>query len=216
MAYKILILDDVSIIRNHLKNLIADNGYKVDTARTKEEAIASIIANPPNLALLDIQLSDDEKRGGVEVAQFIIENEYSFPFVFLSGHAENFQDALEAKPAHYLSKLDSEATILRTIELELKKHYSDSASYANIDFGATHIFVKTREGKVKINHDNIFYIGAVNVHVNVVTDLYDKKPVTKGQFLVSSTQLGFLIRIYQNLFPIEVVLISSSKQVVRI
>jgi len=188
--YKILILDDESIIRNHLKNLLTDNGYQVtDAVRTKEEAIVAITARPPDLALLDIQLSDTDIRGGIEAAIYIMENNYSFPFIFLTGHDENFDDALKTNPGDYISKLDRDEAILQSLALVLKKHYSDKASYSNVDFGATHIFVKTKEGKVKIDHNNIYFVKADNMHMSVVTNLYDKKPVTKGKFLVSSTKL---------------------------
>ena len=67
----VLVVDDEPNIALSLEYLMKRAGYDVRLARDGEEALASVIASPPDLVLLDINIP---KRNGYEVCQAIRAN----------------------------------------------------------------------------------------------------------------------------------------------
>jgi len=81
---KILIVEDEAIVSLDMQSIIEGMGIAVTgVARTVEEALASIAADPPHLILLDISL--DGEFEGVELAR-TIDDQWGIPVVFISGH----------------------------------------------------------------------------------------------------------------------------------
>lgn len=71
MAKSVLVVDDEPNIMLSLEYLMKRAGYDVRLARDGEEALASVIASPPDLVLLDVNIP---KRNGYEVCQAIRSN----------------------------------------------------------------------------------------------------------------------------------------------
>ena len=81
---KILIVEDESIVSLDMQAIIQGMGIAVTgIARSVDEALASIQADPPHLVLLDISL--DGEFEGVELAR-TIDRRWGIPVVFISGH----------------------------------------------------------------------------------------------------------------------------------
>jgi len=58
MKFKILIIDDEQGIRDVFSLLLRDKGYQVETAATAADGAAAVLANKPDLVLLDMNLPD--------------------------------------------------------------------------------------------------------------------------------------------------------------
>jgi len=66
MAKKILIIEDEELMINLLERKLAQEGYKVETARDGEEGLGKMRKEKPDLILLDIVMP---KMGGFEVME---------------------------------------------------------------------------------------------------------------------------------------------------
>lgn len=81
---KILIVEDESLVSLDMQAILQAMGIAVTgIARTVDEALALIAADPPHLVLLDISL--DGEFEGVELAR-VIDQRWGLPVVFISGH----------------------------------------------------------------------------------------------------------------------------------
>jgi two-component system nitrogen regulation response regulator NtrX len=118
----ILIIDDEENIRDSLSEILKDEGYRVITAASGEEAVAVVRENMPDIALLDVWLP---KMNGIETMQSFKASGKNFPVIMISGHA-NIELAVEATRLgayDFLEKPLSLEKVLIVIKrsLELKK-----------------------------------------------------------------------------------------------
>ncbi len=88
----VLVVDDEEGIRESLSDIFADEGYRVAVARSGEEALEKIGAEPPDLVLLDIWLPEMD---GLEVLERIKERDSGMPVIMISGHG-NIEMAVRA------------------------------------------------------------------------------------------------------------------------
>jgi len=82
-AEQILVVDDESSIRSSLQGILEDEGYRVRTVATGEEALAEIRKGPFGLVLLDIWLPE---MSGLDVLAEIRRFEERPAVVVISGH----------------------------------------------------------------------------------------------------------------------------------
>jgi CheY-like chemotaxis protein len=101
---KILLIDDDPDVRVVMSRVLQQEGYEVETAGSRDEALLKIAGGIPSLILLDVLLSGADGRelcrelkGGEQTGQV--------PVIMFSGHpgaAQNFQswgaDDFIAKP----------------------------------------------------------------------------------------------------------------------
>jgi len=71
MANEILIVDDNSDIRNILNELISDLGYKTRIAANYTQALSEIDKKLPEVALIDVKLSNTENNEGLKLLDHI-------------------------------------------------------------------------------------------------------------------------------------------------
>ena len=96
---KVLLVDDHPIVRQGLANLIdqEDDLHVSGQASDAEQALAAILKDRPDVALVDISLGD---RSGLELIKDIRARDPSLPVLVLSMHDEGFyaERALRAAP----------------------------------------------------------------------------------------------------------------------
>ena len=73
--------DDSLAVRVHLEQRLRQEGYVVSLASDGIEAVETIRENPPDLAILDINMP---RLDGYGVCQEILELKLTFPIVFLT------------------------------------------------------------------------------------------------------------------------------------
>ena len=86
MATEILIIDDNSDIRNILKDLISDAGYKTRVAANYNQALNEIDKKLPDVAIIDVKL-DKGDNDGIELLSHIKKKNKDVPVIIISGHA---------------------------------------------------------------------------------------------------------------------------------
>ena len=95
MANEILIVDDNPDIRIILNELISDLGYKTRLAANYNQALSEIDKKPPEVALLDVKLSNTENNEGLKLLEHIKKKNKDIPVIIISGHA-NIQMAVDS------------------------------------------------------------------------------------------------------------------------
>lgn len=118
----ILVVDDEEGIRETLKAILEENGYKVDTAENGEEAIEKSKKNYYDAALLDIKLPDIE---GTKLLTRMKETLPKMVKIMITGYAslQNAIEALNYGADAYIMKPVNPEELLRVIEekIEAKK-----------------------------------------------------------------------------------------------
>ncbi len=116
---RILVVDDDEAIRNTMKAILEDEGYKVDLASTGTEAIAKTQKIAYNLALLDIRLPDME---GVELLKLMKDTTPRMRKVMVTGYPsmQNAISALNKNADAYLVKPVNVEKLLSTVKEQLQ------------------------------------------------------------------------------------------------
>ncbi|HUO69851.1 MAG TPA: response regulator transcription factor [Solirubrobacteraceae bacterium] len=99
---RVLVVDDEPQIVRGLKIILRSAGYAVEAAGTKDEALASLAARPPDALVLDLVLPDGE---GVEVCEEV-RRWSKLPIVVLSAVGDEREKvrALDAGADDYVTK----------------------------------------------------------------------------------------------------------------
>lgn len=93
MSKTVLIVDDEASIRESLKSVLSDEGYRVETASNANEAIQAASSNEPDLVLLDIWMKPG--RDGIEVLRELKSVYPEMPIIMMSGHG-NIETAVKS------------------------------------------------------------------------------------------------------------------------
>ena len=119
---KILLIDDDPDIRTVMSSVLSREGYEVETASRREEALEKLKAIKPAAILLDVLLSGSDGR---ELCRELKANEETsqIPVIMFSGHpsaAQQFEsygaNDFIAKPIHtetLLNKLSRQITTVK-------------------------------------------------------------------------------------------------------
>jgi len=81
-APRLLVVDDDEGLLILMADALAGEGYRVDTANTGRGALQQIEAQPPDLMLLDLKLTDVESG---EIMARLTRSEARVPFVIVTG-----------------------------------------------------------------------------------------------------------------------------------
>ena len=92
MSAKILIVDDEYDIRNLIRGILEDEGYKTCEAESSSQAYQAMETEKPDLMILDIWLHGSE-QDGLEILSRIKQEDPGFPIIMISGHG-NIETAI--------------------------------------------------------------------------------------------------------------------------
>ena len=95
MSNEILIVDDNPDIRNILNELISDLGFKTRLAANFQQGLSEIDKKLPDVALLDVKLSNTENHEGLKLLEHIKTKNRDIPVIIISGHA-NIEMAVDS------------------------------------------------------------------------------------------------------------------------
>jgi DNA-binding LytR/AlgR family response regulator len=179
---KIVVVEDNAVVAEDLSQILSGYGYNVVAVEDNgHDALNSINAHDPDMALLDIHLKGDIT--GIEVAQ-IINEKYAMPFIYLSAYSDDttFSAAKLTKPHAYIVKPFNEKELKMAIELALftytrKDQESEMPATDQGYFLRDSIFVKDGNHFIKVPLKEILYMEA--------TGSYCKLYSTDREFTVS-------------------------------
>ena len=120
--HTIYIVEDDSLVTEHLRLYLLEKGYDVaGTAATAEAAIAAIEVCQPTLIITDIVLAGD--MDGIEAAR-IINERFDIPVIYLTAYRDKsfFERARQAPPCAYLLKPFNEDELVLTIDMAINRY----------------------------------------------------------------------------------------------
>ncbi len=94
MSSEILIIDDNPDIRNIIKDLIDESGFKTRVAANYNQALSEIDKKLPDVAIIDVKL-DKGDNDGIELLTHIKKKNKDIPVIIISGHA-NIEMAIKS------------------------------------------------------------------------------------------------------------------------
>ena len=94
MSSEILIIDDNPDIRNIIKDLIDEAGFKTRVAANYNQALSEIDKKLPDVAIIDVKL-DKGDNDGIELLSHIKTKNKDIPVIIISGHA-NIEMAIKS------------------------------------------------------------------------------------------------------------------------
>jgi len=119
---KILIVEDEPLIAKNIGMYLNNNDYEVSAiAFDPEEALFQLKKQPPDLAILDINL--ESEMDGIDIAEHI--NRHNFiPVIYLTSYSDKdtIDRAKKTNPAGFIVKPFNEKTLYATIEIALSNH----------------------------------------------------------------------------------------------
>jgi uncharacterized protein (TIGR02266 family) len=117
---RILLVDDVKLFRHLEATVLGSYGYEIEEASGGEEALEKIRANPPDLALIDINMPGMD---GLEVCRQVKGDPAlrSVPVIMVSSSSreEDIRKAVESGCDEYLTKPLDDAALIRKVEVLL-------------------------------------------------------------------------------------------------
>ncbi len=117
---RILLVDDDEEALETLSDILQENGFYTETAKTGKEALAKVDKRVFNVILLDIKLPD---MSGIEVLKALSVKHLSTMTIMITANAtvQNAVDANNFGANAYIMKPIDHATLFRTIKDCLKK-----------------------------------------------------------------------------------------------
>ncbi len=117
----ILVIDDERAIRNVLKDILGNEGYKIEEAMDGEEGFKKFSAANFDLVLCDIKMP---KMDGIEFLQKATATNPDVPVIMISGHGsiDTAVDAVKKGAYDYISKPPDLNRLLITIRNALDKN----------------------------------------------------------------------------------------------
>lgn len=119
--YRILIVEDVSLIALRLKKSLEKAGYRVTAmANSGQEALDAIQEEMPDLVLMDIKLAGE--MDGIETARHLRDH-YDLPFIYITSHADaqTIERARQTGPYNYLLKPFNDNQLQVSLEMAFDK-----------------------------------------------------------------------------------------------
>ncbi|MCH2229467.1 MAG: LytTR family transcriptional regulator DNA-binding domain-containing protein [Crocinitomicaceae bacterium] len=178
---KILVVKDEVILADNISNTLANFGYSVlKPASTYKEAIKTIEASRPNIAILDVHLTG--KKSSIDLAHKI-NSEYKFPFIFLASNSDKLtlDEAKQAKPFAFLIKPFVKEELFAAVELalfnfaSLKERLVDKDNLVVCDA----LFIKQKNVFLRLNFTDITFIKSDHVYLDIYTT-QGKKHTVRG------------------------------------
>ncbi len=111
----LLLVDDDAAFRQTLARSFEAEGFAVRTADTLEAAIAAIKGDPPELAIVDMRLSDARPTGGIDLVRALQDADPQTRVVVLTGYG-SIATTVAAMRAGAVSYVQKPATVARLLE----------------------------------------------------------------------------------------------------
>lgn len=114
---RVLIIEDEPIIAMDIETIVRDLGHDVTSvAVTRDEAVASAMADRPGLVLADIQLADDSS--GIDAVKDILA-EFQVPVIFITAFPERLLTGERPEPTFLITKPFQRSTVKAAISQAL-------------------------------------------------------------------------------------------------
>lgn len=161
----LIVEDEFSIAMDIELRLEKMNYHVVGIANSYEEALAFLLEEQIDIAILDINLEKD--KTGLDLAK-MINKKFNLPFIFLTAYTDDttINNALEVEPMGYISKPFKDADIHSTIQLGIKKFQQQNTiadlSKSQLSANESGFFVKDKGILKKIEKQDLLWVEAMD------------------------------------------------------
>lgn len=118
--FKVLLIDDEESILKIIKTVLTKEGYEVDTAKSKSEALTKLTTNIYNLILSDYLLEDGT---GIEILEAFRKKDSITPFIIITayGSINGAVEAVKKGANHYIPKPIDTDNLIKLIQFYKEK-----------------------------------------------------------------------------------------------
>jgi DNA-binding response OmpR family regulator len=141
----ILLIEDDPVLLRGLKDNFEAQGFAVRTARDGQKGLDALLAEPPDLLLLDLMLP---KVNGYEICRTARARQLDMPIIMLTakGQEDDIIRGLELGADDYVTKPFSIRELIARVKAFLRRQAPDSAAYefgnCRLDLTAHKLFKK--------------------------------------------------------------------------
>jgi len=171
----ILLVEDDFLNRRLSKKTLVENGYIVLEAKNGKETIEILKRETVDVAILDINLGENEQNG-ITLGQQI-KAQYSIPFIYLTAYEnpEIINEAILTSPYSYLTKPFKNIDLITSIEIAAKQSALKTKQ-------SPKILVKDQEYNVEISTEDINFIESEGNYILFHTDykIYKSRSTIKN------------------------------------
>lgn len=164
---KILLLEDEHYTRRFIKKIILENPLVSEVFDTEKgnEAIRFAKKYQPDIALLDIELDENEKLSGLEVAKVIRHVSIQTEFVFITGYSKYALESFSVHPYDYILKPINIGHMMEVISFLVNKVEQSNGVNKNTKH-SNKIVVKNKNERFFIPTEEIIFIEAQNKNIS--------------------------------------------------
>lgn len=147
----ILLVEDNFLNRRLSKKVLTENGYHILEAKNTKEALEILKKESIDLAVLDINLGENE-QDGITLGQQI-KDKLSVPFIYLTAYdnSEIIGKAISTTPYSYLTKPFKNVDLITSVEIAIRQS-------AHLHKYKPSILVKDEDYNVELLFEEINYI----------------------------------------------------------
>lgn len=150
---KILVIEDEKNIRDTIKEILALNDYKVETAENGLLGVAKALQFKPDLIVCDVMMPEMD---GFETLNNIrsISDISNTPFIFLTAKAEkrDFREGMNSGADDFLNKPFNTKELLEVIQMRITK-----SKKAKEEYSEEIIILKNEVSNLQTSIDNLSY-----------------------------------------------------------
>ncbi len=180
---KIMILEDDPLIAENIRMNLAELGYDaLEPVATKKEAIQQLNTDPPDFAILDINING--KMEGIEIGEFI-HKQLNIPFIYLTGNSDkdSIFKASATHPQSYLIKPFATHDLYSAIQISIANFYAVKEN-EDVNVLPESIFVKVGNKYTKVQLHDVYFLKSDDKYLEVVT--------TSGNYFIRTTMESML------------------------
>ncbi len=194
---RIVIVEDEYSIAMDMEMRLENMGHHVvGIACHYQELLPLLMEEEIDIVLLDINLNAD--KDGIEIAK-LIDTKFELPVVFITAYTdeETFNQAIEVKPAGFITKPYKDADLRNTIRLALEKTEIKNTQAFSVEESKTSIFVKDKGVVKQVALNSILWLEAMDNYTVLFTE--DQKMIVHAFLKDVLAQLGNdFIRIHRS------------------
>ncbi len=130
----VLVVEDDSTLRLGLTKALRSDGYRVVTAPTGQEGLDAVLAEPPDLVILDVMLPG---MNGYEVLESIRARDADLPIIMLTakGEEEDRVRGLKGGADDYVVKPFGVAELLARVQAALRRRRITEVAVTRVELG---------------------------------------------------------------------------------
>lgn len=216
---RILLLEDENYTRKFIKKLITESSidFEIFDIAKGEEAVAIAKEHRPHIALLDIELGENEGLNGLEVAKLIRNISPETKFVFITGYSKYALDSFSVHPYDYILKPIDIEKVINTLNTLGEMIISEGGNLTSPDKIIIRnknetlfipleeiIFIETQYRGTIIHCENEIYSSS-QILANMEKQLNEHFIKTHKSFIVNKNKIRRIKQIADRSYEIELV-----------